>query len=213
MMETDPVEGLVPKISAIFWDVGGVLLTNAWDHNQRRQAMQRFQLDETEFEDRHEMLASSFERGKINLADYLDRTVFYRTRPFTTDAFRDFMFSLSQPYSEVLDLARSLSASNQFFMGTINNESIDLNEYRIRTFGLRDIFDVFVSSCFVRLRKPDEAIYRVALEVTQMLPEECCFIDDRALNLDSAKRLGMSTIRMENAVQLRQELSGLGVAT
>ena len=201
----------MPKISAIFWDVGGVLLTNAWDHNQRRQAMEKFQLDETEFEDRHEMLASSFERGKINLADYLERTVFYRARPFTVDAFREFMFSLSQPYSEVLDLARLLAASNKYFMGTINNESSDLNDYRIRQFGLREMFDVFVSSCFVRLRKPEEAIYRVALEVTQMPPEECCFIDDRALNLDSAKRLGMSTIRMEGAKQLREELRKLGV--
>jgi putative hydrolase of the HAD superfamily len=202
----------LPKISAIFWDIGGVLLTNAWDHKQRRLAMQHFQLDETEFEDRHEMLVSSFERGKVNLKDYLDRTVFYRTRPFTPDAFREFMFSLSKPDNAALDLARSLSGSGKYLMTTINNESRDLNEFRIRQFGLREIFDVFVSSCFVRLRKPEEAIYQVALEVTQMPPEECCFIDDRALNLDSAKRLGMRTIRMESAEQLRRALSNLGVA-
>jgi putative hydrolase of the HAD superfamily len=202
----------VPKISAIFWDLGGVLLTNAWDHNQRRQAMEKFQLDQTEFEDRHEMLASSFERGKINLADYLERTVFYRDRPFTIDAFREFMYSLSLPNNEALAIARSLAASGKYFMGTINNESMDLNDYRIAKFGLRDIFDVFVSSCFVRLRKPDEAIYRVALEVTQMPAAQCCFIDDRELNLDAAKRLGMSTIRMQNAQQLQEELTKLGVS-
>ncbi|HEX4486321.1 MAG TPA: HAD family phosphatase [Terriglobales bacterium] len=202
----------MPKISAIFWDLGGVLLTNAWDHNQRRQAMEKFQLDQTEFEDRHEMLASSFERGKINLADYLERTVFYRDRPFTIDAFREFMYSLSLPNNEALAIARSLAASGKYFMGTINNESMDLNDYRIAKFGLRDIFDVFVSSCFVRLRKPDEAIYRVALEVTQMPAAQCCFIDDRELNLDAAKRLGMSTIRMQNAQQLQEELTKLGVS-
>ena len=201
----------MPKISAIFWDIGGVLLTNAWDHKQRKQALQQFQLDETEFEDRHEMLVSSFERGKINLAEYLERTVFYRPRPFTENAFRDYMFSLSQPYNDVLAVARSLATTGQCRLGTINNESRDLNEFRISKFGLRDIFDVFVSSCFVRLRKPEEAIYHLALEVTQMPPERCCFIDDRALNLDSAKRLGMSTIRMENAEQLRQDLGKLGV--
>jgi putative hydrolase of the HAD superfamily len=206
------VEDFVAKISAIFWDLGGVLLSNAWDHNQRRQAMEKFQLDSTEFEDRHEMLASSFERGKINLADYLERTVFYRDRPFTIDAFREFMYSLSLPNNEALAIARSLAASGKYFMGTINNESMDLNDYRIAKFGLRDIFAVFVSSCFVRLRKPDEAIYRVALEVTQMPPAECCFIDDRELNLDAAKRLGMSTIRMQNAQQLQQELTKLGIS-
>ena len=202
----------MPKISAVFWDIGGVLLTNAWDHKQRKQALQQFQLDETEFEDRHEMLVSSFERGKINLADYLERTVFYRPRPFTQDAFRDYMYSLSQPYSDVLTVARSLNATGKYRLGTINNESRDLNEFRIAKFGLREIFDVFVSSCFVRLRKPEEAIYHVALEITQMPPEECCFIDDRELNLDSAKRLGMNTIQMENAEQLRQDLLKLGVA-
>jgi putative hydrolase of the HAD superfamily len=202
----------LPKISAIFWDLGGVLLSNAWDHNQRRQAMEEFQLDPTEFEDRHEMLASSFERGKIKLADYLERTVFYRDRPFTIEAFREFMYSLSVPNNEALAIARSLAASGKYFMGTINNESMDLNEFRIAKFGLRDIFDVFVSSCYVRLRKPDEAIYRVALEVTQMPPTECCFIDDRELNLDAAKGLGMSTIRMQNAQQLQEDLAKLGIS-
>jgi len=202
----------VPKISAIFWDLGGVLLSNAWDHNQRREAMEKFQLDAAEFEDRHEMLASSFERGKINLADYLDRTVFYRKRPFTVDAFREFMYSLSLPDLEALAIARGLAASGKYFMGTINNESMDLNDYRIAKFGLREIFDVFVSSCFVRLRKPDEGIYRLALEVTQMPPAECCFIDDRELNLEAAKRLGMSTVRMENAKQLQTDLARLGIS-
>ena len=96
-------------------------------------------------------------------------------------------------------------------MGTINNESRDLNDYRIRQFGLQEIFDVFVSSCFVRLRKPEEAIYRVALDMTQMMPEQCCFIDDRDLNLDTARSLGMSTIRMQDAKQVRQQLNSLGV--
>jgi putative hydrolase of the HAD superfamily len=206
-------EAFVPKITALFWDLGGVLLSNAWDHNQRRQAMEKFQLDATEFEDRHEMLASSFERGKLTLADYLERTVFYRPRPFSVEAFREFLYSLSVANEEALAVARSLAASGKYFMGTINNESLELNEFRIEKFGLRDIFDVFISSCYVRLRKPDEAIYRVALEVTQMRPEECCFIDDRELNAEAAKRLGMSAIRMESAKQLREELSKLGVET
>lgn len=211
-MEANSPEASVPKITALFWDLGGVLLTNAWDHNQRRQAMEKFQLDPTEFEDRHEMLASSFERGKINLPDYLERTVFYRDRPFTVDAFREFMYSLSLPNNEALAIARSLASSGKYFMGTINNESLELNDFRIEKFGLREIFDVFVSSCFVRLRKPDDAIYHVALEVTQMPPNECCFIDDRELNLDAAKRLGMSTIRMQNAQQLLEDLTKLGVS-
>ena len=200
------------KITALFWDVGGVLLSNAWDHEQRQRTLEQFNVDEVEFESRHEMLVSSFERGKISLQEYLERTIFYRSRTFTLEAFKEYMFSLSQPDKQTLQLAAELTRSCKYLMSTINNESKELNLFRIQTFGLREIFSLFVSSCFVGLRKPEEGIYRLALEITQKPPEECCFIDDRPLNLDSASRLGMHVIQMKNAEQLHQDLQKLGVA-
>ena len=202
----------MPQISAIFWDVGGVLLTNAWDRAQRERALEQFKLDEAEFDDRHEMVVSSWERGKISLDEYLERTVFYRPRLFAREVFKDYLFSLSQPYGEALALAQKLTMSGKYLMATINNESKELNLYRIQTFGLREIFTLFVSSCFVGLRKPEEGIYRLALEVTQKSPAECCFIDDRALNLEAARGMGMQTVEMENVGQLQQELQKLGVS-
>lgn len=200
------------KISALFWDVGGVLLTNAWDRSQRQIVLSIFKLDETEFQDRHEMVVSSFERGKISVDEYLDRTVFYRPRTFTKEEFCHQMYSLSKPHEEVVSLAKKLADTGRYQMATINNESRELNEYRINTFHLREIFSLFVSSCFVSLRKPEVGIYRLALEITQRPPEQCCFIDDRALNLEAAARLGMHAIHMENAQQLEQELKKLGVS-
>ena len=201
----------MPEIRAIFWDVGGVLLTNAWDRTERMAALEHFRLDEEEFHSRHEMVVSSFERGKISLDEYLERTVFYRNRPFTREQFRDYMFSLSQPMPEVLAFARALADSGKYFMGTINNESRELNLHRIEKYGLRGIFRLFVSSCFVGLRKPESGIYRLAIETTQISPEQCCFIDDRALNLECAGKLGMRTIQMQTLKQLREELGRLGV--
>src|SRR5271168_3965924 len=198
-------------IRAIFWDVGGVLLSNAWDHTQRVAALEHFGLDQDEFQSRHEMVVSSFERGKISLDEYLDRTVFYRNRPFTRDEFHDYMFSFSQPIPEVLAFARGLADSGKYFMGTINNESRELNLHRIEEFDLRGIFRLFVSSCFVGLRKPESGIYRLAIEITQFDPEECCFIDDRALNLECAAKMGIRTIQMQTLEQLRGELEKLGV--
>jgi putative hydrolase of the HAD superfamily len=200
-------------IQAIFWDVGGVLLTNAWDRTQRMAALEHFHLDEEEFHDRHEMVVSSFERGKISLDEYLDRTVFYRNRPFTRATFTNYMFALSQPMAEVLDFAQLLANSGKYFMGTINNESRELNLYRIEKYGLRKIFRLFVSSCFVGLRKPERDIYRLALETTQIPAAECCFIDDRSLNLEIAAKLGMQTIEMGTLKQLRSDLDKLGVST
>jgi putative hydrolase of the HAD superfamily len=202
----------LPAIRALFWDVGGVLLTNAWDRTERSAALEHFHLDQEEFHDRHEMVVSSFERGKITLDEYLDRTVLYRARPFTRDAFRDYMFSLSKPFPDVLRFAQALSDSGKYFMGTINNESRELNYYRIEKFGLRNTFRLFISSCFVGLRKPERDIYRLALETTQIPAYECCFIDDRALNLECAAKLGMQTIEMQQLEQLRGDLAKLGVS-
>jgi putative hydrolase of the HAD superfamily len=157
------------------------------------------------------MVVSSFERGKITLDEYLDRTVFYCTQPFTRDAFRDYVFSLSKPFSEVLQFAQSLSDSGNYLMGTINNESRELNYFRIEKFGLRKIFRLFISSCFVGMRKPERDIYRLALETTQIPADECCFIDDRALNLECAAKLGMHTIQMHHLDQLRADLAKLNV--
>jgi putative hydrolase of the HAD superfamily len=201
----------MPKITALFWDVGGVLLTNAWDHVERNRALIQFELDEVDFNDRHQMLVSSFERGKITLDEYLERTIFYRTRTFSRDAFKDYMFSLSRPKTDVLDLARALAQSRKFLMSTLNNESRELNLYRIQKFQLREIFSLFVSSCYVGMRKPEAGIYRLAIDITQRLPGECCFIDDRELNLESASQLGMHVIQMKSVEQLRADLEKLGI--
>ena len=203
----------MPAIRAIFWDIGGVLLTNPWDHNERTKALQEFHLDPAQFQSRHELVVSSFERGKITLNEYLDQTIFYQPRPFTPEVFRDYMFSLSQPIPESLAFAQSLTDSGKYFMGTINNESRELNNCRIEKFGLRKIFQLFVSSCFVGLRKPESDIYRLALELTQFSAGESCFIDDRPLNLECAAQLGMHTIQMKSLDQLRSALQKLNVSS
>jgi putative hydrolase of the HAD superfamily len=201
----------VSEVRALFWDIGGVVLTNAWDHNERADALGHFNLDKREFDERHEMVVSSFERGEISLNEYLERTVFYTSRPFLQEEFRDYIFSLSKPKPEVLAFARALAGSGKYWMGTINNESRELNVYRIEKFGLREIFSIFVSSCFVGLRKPECGIYRMAIELTQIDPQACCFIDDRALNLECAAKLGMKTIQMKTLEQLQGDLGKIGV--
>lgn len=196
-------------IRALFWDVGGVLLTNAWDHQERDQAVERFLLSKSEFDARHKELVPAFEEGKLTLDEYLERAIFYAPRTFSKEDFKQFLFSLSRPKPQSLELARALHA--KYVMGTINNESRELNQYRIAQCGLTEIFDLFVSSCFVGLRKPDERIYRLALDLTQHAPEECCFIDDRPENIEPATKVGMKTVLMKDPQQLRRDLETLGV--
>jgi len=199
------------EVTALFWDVGGVILSNGWDRAARAEAAKKFGLDWEDFQDRHELASPAFETGQITLDTYLQRTVFYRKRAFTREEFIAFMFAQSQEFPESRAVLSALAQTGKYFLATINNEPRELNIRRIEQFNLRREFEAFFSSCFVHIRKPDEAIYRLALEVTQRRPEECLFIDDRALNLECARQMGMRTIHFENATQLKQDLQANGV--
>jgi putative hydrolase of the HAD superfamily len=194
------------KITTLFWDIGGVILTNGWDRGSRREAAEVFHLDWEEFQDRHELSFPAFDSGLITLNEYLDRTLFYRSRQFTREEFTAFMFAQSKEYPESRAVLDTAARSGKYFIGAINNEPLELNEYRIEAFNLRRDFLVFFSSCYVRSRKPEELIFRVALEVTQRPPGQCVFIDDRPLNLENPRRLGMNVIHYQNARQLRADL-------
>ncbi|HZS50740.1 MAG TPA: HAD family phosphatase [Bryobacterales bacterium] len=196
---------------ALFWDVGGVLLSNAWDRGIRRRAVAHFQLDWEEFEDRHELVVPAFEKGQLTLDEYLDRTVFYRARLFTKESFREWICAQSTPQPESLALVERLARTKKYVMGTLNNESAELNEYRIRRFHLRNYFAVFLSSCYLGVRKPDAAMYRLAMQLAQCEPHECIFVDDRPLNVECARRAGMHAIQFENAGRLEPALRQLGV--
>jgi putative hydrolase of the HAD superfamily len=199
------------EVTTLFWDVGGVILTNGWDRAAREEAARRFQLDWDDFQERHELANPEFETGQVTLDEYLHRAIFYRPRAFPRDALKAFMFAQSRPYPEVRAIVDQLARSRNYLLATINNEGLELNLYRIRQFGLRRDFSAFFSSCFLGVRKPDEAIYRLALQVTQRAPEECVFIDDRPLNLESARRMGMRAIHYQSAQQLRAEFHRSGV--
>ena len=201
----------MPKITTLFWDIGGVLLTNGWDRVSRREAATVFHLDWDEFQDRHELSFPAFDSGHITLDEYLDRTLFYRPRSFSRDEFTAFMFAQSKEFPESRAILEKAARSQKYFIGAINNEPLELNQYRIEAFNLRRDFLVFFSSCYVRARKPEETIFRVALEVTQRPPEHCVFIDDRPLNLESPRRLGMNVIHYQNPQQLRTDLQKCGV--
>lgn len=198
-------------ITSIFWDLGGVLLTNAWDHAERDQALAKFKIDPAGFNPRHQELVESFEKGKVSLDEYLDHTIFYQSNPFSREELKQYIFSLSKSFPDRIQLAQDIAKSGKYFMGTINNESRELDIYRIEAFSLRSIFSVFVSSCFVGLRKPGEDIFRCALDLTQKSPQECCFIDDRKENLAAPAKLGMKVIQAQTTEQMKDDLKKIGI--
>ena len=193
-------------ISHIFFDIGGVLGSNGWDREQREQAVRRFGLDAEDFQWRHEEVVGEWEEGRITLAEYLDIAVFYIDRPFSRQQFVDFMYAQSVPDQTTIAIARALSAQQRFTLMTLNNESEELNIHRIEAFGISEIFEAFVSSCWLGVRKPIRRFYNRALGIAHADPANSLLIDDRQQNLTPATTLGMNVILFKSAPQLRSDL-------
>jgi putative hydrolase of the HAD superfamily len=198
-------------ITALFLDLGGVLLTNGWDRNARELAAQTFGLDRKEMDERHHLTFDTYEAGKITLEQYLSRLVFYQERSFTQLEFRDFMFAQSRSFPEMIDLVRTLKAQYNLKVAVVNNEGRELNQRRIQTFKLGSFVDFFISSCFVHVRKPDEDIYRIALDVAQVPPGEVAYLDDRLMFVQVAEALGIRGIHHTDYDSTLAKLAALGL--
>jgi putative hydrolase of the HAD superfamily len=198
-------------IKALFVDIGGVLLTNGWDHHARKRAAKVFGLDLDEMEDRHHLTFDTYEEGKLTLDGYLNRVVFYRKRPFTRAQFRKFMFAQSKPFPEMIELVRRLKSKLGLKVAVVSNEGRELNTHRIQTFKLDSFVDFFISSCFVHFRKPDEDIFRMALDIAQMPVTQVVYIDDRAMFVQIAKSLGIHGIHHTDYKSTRAKLAAFGL--
>jgi putative hydrolase of the HAD superfamily len=181
-------------ITCIFLDIGGVLLTNGWDHHARKRAATNFNLELAEMEDRHHLTFDTYEEGKLTLEEYLGRVVFYQKRPFTRAQFRRFMFAQSKPYAEMIELVAQLKVRHGLKVAVVSNEARELNEYRIRKFQLARFVDAFVSSCFVHVRKPDADIFRLALDIAQVPARQVIYIENTPMFVQIAEGLGIRSI-------------------
>lgn len=203
---TEPV-----KISTLFLDIGGVLLTNGWDHHARRRAVDQFKLNYDEMNERHHLTFDTYEVGKLSLDEYLKRVVFYKEQSFTADDFKHFMFSQSKPLSEMIQFIGNLKQQYNLRTFAVSNEGRELTEHRIKTFDLKKLFDGFVCSCYVHFRKPDEDIFRLALDISQAAPENVAYLDDRPLFVEIARSMGIHGILHTNIDKTKKDLAALGL--
>jgi putative hydrolase of the HAD superfamily len=199
------------EITTIFCDVGGVLGTDGWDHRSRKRAVEHFKLELDAFEAAHAKYAAAFDTGALTADQYMQNVVFTEPRMFAKVDFFQFMKNESIAFPESMQIVSALAACGEYFMATINNESVELNQYRIEKFGLKPLFSAFFSSCYLGIRKPDIEIFERALLISNKEPGESVFIDDRQGNLVNAQKLGMHTVQFDNAAQLVKDLQALGV--
>lgn len=202
---------MTQQVRHVFFDIGGVLATNGWDRGSRKLAVENFGLDAEGFDSRHEAMAGPLDEGTVTLSEYVKFAVFNEPRSFTEQEFIAFMYEQSVPYQETIEIARAVAVGCEYWVMTLNNECDELNRYRIEKFGLNEIFDAFLSSCWLGLRKPTAAFYQRALDIAQANPATSVFIDDREQNIIPAKNLGMHVIQYQSATQLKAELRQLGI--
>ena len=200
-------------IAALFLDIGGVLLTNGWAHQSRELAAKAFNLDLAEINDRHQLTVETYEVGKLTLEEYLHLVVFYQERTFKWIAFRKFMFEQSKPYPQMIHLIQKLKAKYGLKIAVVSNEGRELNSYRIQKFKLDEFVDFYISSCFVHLRKPDNDIYRMALDIAQVPAKQVVYIDDQPMFIQAAQGEGIRGIHHTDYTSTRQQLASLGLET
>jgi putative hydrolase of the HAD superfamily len=198
-------------ITTLFLDIGGVLLSNGWDHHARRRASRNFRLEFSEMEARHHLTADTYEEGKLTLEEYLGRVVFYERRPFTRAQFRRFMFAQSKPYPKMITLAAQLKVRHGLKIAVVSNEGRELNEYRIRKFRLNRFVNAFISSCFVHVRKPDADLFRLALDVAQAPVREVVYIENTPMFVQVAEGLGIRSILHTTYASTRARLASCGL--
>ena len=200
-----------PAITCLFLDIGGVLLTDGWDHRARQRAAKYFKLDRVEMENRHHLTSDTYEEGKLTREEYLDRVVFHQKRTFTRAQFWRFMVAQSRPCPKMIGLAARLKARHRLKIVVVSNEARELNAYRIRKFKLGRLVDAFVSSCFVHLRKPDADIYRLALDVAQVPTRHVVYIENTRMFVQIAEGLGIRSILHTDYWTTRAKLAALGL--
>jgi len=198
-------------ITCLFLDIGGVLLTDGWDHHARKRAATTFKLELAEMEERHHLTFETYEEGKLTLEEYLGLVVFYRKRSFTRAQFRRFIFAQSKPYPEMIELAAQLKVRHGLKIAVVSNEARELNMYRIRKFKLDRFVDFFISSCFLHIRKPDADIFRLALDIAQVPARQVVFIDNTPMFVQIAEGLGIRSILHTDYASTCTKLASFGL--
>jgi epoxide hydrolase-like predicted phosphatase len=201
-----------PPVETVFFDVGGVLLTNGWDEMQRSRVLTKFGVDLAAYEARHEAANYYWERGLKDARWFFDQTVFYEPRTFTFDDFWPEVTGQSGVmYPGTYDVIGRLRSTGRYKIATLNNESRELNDYRVQAFDLRNYFDFFICSGYVHEMKPHAGIYHSALEISGTAAERSVFIDDKEENCAAARELGMRAIRFESPEKLVSALTAIGI--
>lgn len=79
-------------------------------------------------------------------------------------------------------------------LAIISNDSSRWSQYLREKFDLNQYFDVISISGDLKIKKPDEEIFRQSIEQLGCSASDCIYVDDRIGNIVAANKIGMKTV-------------------
>ncbi len=205
-------------LRAVIFDLGGVVMASPLraiaryerDHGLEHNAINRAIVAAGE-----RGAWSRLERGELGLLEFY--ALFEedcRERGFSVDARRMFEYiaAAAGPHPPMLTALRRIRARGLRTAALTNNwKREEPAEPTAGADAIRELFDVFIESSVVGLRKPDPRIYQLVCRELGVAPSEAAFLDDIGRNLKTARGLGMTTFKVDDPDDALRELeSALG---
>lgn len=181
-------------IKWIFFDLGSTLIdeTDCIEYRISETLKQAGAPSKEDFYKQMEYFAS------VNMLPYKDTV-----KKFGLEKVR-WSKELEKLYHESREVLQTLYG--RYKLGIIANQSAGTEE-RLVSLGIREYFDVIISSAEEGVSKPDKRIFELALQRAGCMAAEACMVGDRLDNdIVPAAELGMST------VWVRQSWFGMGNA-
>mgnify|MGYP001073538055 CR=1 FL=1 len=207
-------------IKAVIWDFGGVITSSPFDAFNRYESERGLPKDfvrQINSTNPDTNAWAKFERSEID-AKAFDEAFAAEARALGHDVpGRDILACLAGDIRpQMVDVLKGLKSRDYKIACITNNVKAGAGAGMARTQSKADavadvlaLFDDVIESSKVGVRKPDPAIYLMACEALNIMPEEAVFLDDLGINLKPAKALGMTTIKVGAAAPAIKALSDI----
>jgi putative hydrolase of the HAD superfamily len=205
-------------IRAVVTDFGGVLTTPLIESFTRANAQLGIPVESLReamrlSAERHgEPPLYTLERGQIAEAEFIDDLAVSLTqvlgRPVDLDGYGERLMGALERNEPLLAYYRVLHHRGMRFAILTNNVREWQPAWRAKL-AADDLFELIVDSGFEGVRKPEPAIYELALERLGLPGGACAFVDDLEVNLPPARDLGMHAIHYRDAEQAIAEIDAL----
>lgn len=148
-------------------------------------------------------------RGEISEDDYLTQILHEHGKPFLIDRIKRI---IRENFHHCVPGMESIlnELKGQIELALLSDHAREWIAYIRGVHPFLDVFDRLFFSFDLGTTKDDPATFRTVLDALHRGPNECLFIDDNPLNIETAVSLGIACVHFVSATDLRHRLETLG---